>query len=180
LREYLRVWRRAKARDQNVPAFVVMHDTSLDALCAKRPRTLGELRSVFGFGDRKTEIYGPQILDALAKVASGSRAAPTTIKQIKPAEETMRLLAEGRTFDEIATIRGRQIPTIVAMVADWVEKGELAFDPSWLNAERQASIEAACRRLGLERLGPVKEALPPEITFGEIRLVMARMRLQGK
>jgi ATP-dependent DNA helicase RecQ len=65
LREHLREWRRLKARERHVAAFVVMHDTSLDDLCRKRPASLAELRGVSGFGERKTEVYGHQILEAL-------------------------------------------------------------------------------------------------------------------
>ena len=41
-------------------------------------------------------------------------------------------------------------------------------------------IEAACRRLGVERLRPLKDALPKEVTFDEIRLVISSMRLRGR
>ena len=37
-------------------------------------------------------------------------------------------------------------------------------------------IEAACAKMGIERLKPLKDALPPEITYDEIRLVVARVR----
>ncbi|MGH9729813.1 MAG: HRDC domain-containing protein [Candidatus Acidiferrales bacterium] len=67
MREYLREWRRAAAKEQGVPAFVVMHDTSLDALCRARPASLPELLRVRGFGERKVEMYGAKILDALAR-----------------------------------------------------------------------------------------------------------------
>src|SRR6266852_252666 len=63
LRDYLREWRRIEARQQNVPAFVVMHDTSLDEVCRKRPVTIPELLSVSGFGEHKAKMYGPQIFD---------------------------------------------------------------------------------------------------------------------
>ena len=42
-----------------------------------------------------------------------------------------------------------------------------------------AELEAACASLGLERLErlkPLKDALPAEITYDEIRLVVARLR----
>jgi len=65
LREYLREWRRTTAKQNGIAAFIVMHDTSLDELCRKRPRSLAELRGVSGFGERKTEVYGSQILEAL-------------------------------------------------------------------------------------------------------------------
>jgi ATP-dependent DNA helicase RecQ len=74
LREYLREWRRTTARERGTAAFIVMHDTSLDELCRVKPRSLAELRSVSGFGEKKTELYGPGILDALAEFRRGARA----------------------------------------------------------------------------------------------------------
>jgi ATP-dependent DNA helicase RecQ len=76
LRAYLREWRRQTAQRQGVAAFVVMHDTSLDALCARRPTNLSELREVFGFGAKKTELYGQEILQAFKEFAEGARATP--------------------------------------------------------------------------------------------------------
>jgi ATP-dependent DNA helicase RecQ len=178
LREYLREWRRAAAKQQGVPAFVVMHDTSLEELCRIRPGSLTELRRVYGFGERKTASYGRQILHALAEFRKGGRAAASPEKKPKPAEETIRLLAEGRTFEEIAQLRGRQLRTVVDLVAGLVEREELEFQPKWVDLEKQESIEAACARLGFDRLTPLKNALSPEITFEEIRLVVARLRRQ--
>jgi hypothetical protein len=57
-----------------------------------------------------------------------------------------------------------------------VEKGTLQFSPEWVDKEKRAKIEEACARLGLQWLKPLKEALPPEITFEEIRLVVADLR----
>src|ERR1700676_217080 len=65
LREHLREWRWGISRELNVPAYVVMHDTTLDELCKARPATLAELRRVSGFGDRNVGGHGPQILEAL-------------------------------------------------------------------------------------------------------------------
>ena len=76
LRAYLREWRRQAAQRQGVAAFVVMHDTSLDALCERRPKNLAELRQVFGFGAKKAELYGPEILNAFQQFQKGARATP--------------------------------------------------------------------------------------------------------
>ena len=51
-----------------------MHDSSLEELCRKRPGTLAELLRVPGFGERKTEVYGRQILEALQNFRAGARA----------------------------------------------------------------------------------------------------------
>jgi ATP-dependent DNA helicase RecQ len=74
LRAYLREWRRRRSQELNIAAFIIMHDTSLDSLCRVHPRSLAELRMVSGFGERKTELYGAQILEALAQFRNGARA----------------------------------------------------------------------------------------------------------
>jgi ATP-dependent DNA helicase RecQ len=178
LREYLREWRRITAKQQNVRAFIVMHDTSLEELCRVRPTSIQKLLGVPGFGNRKAELYGRPILDALARFRAGARAAAAQEKKPKPAEETLRLLGEGRTLAEIARIRGRQLVTVVGMIAGMVERGELEFQPGWVDALRQQRIEAAYVQLGTALLKPIKEALPPEITFEDIRLVVAKLRRQ--
>jgi ATP-dependent DNA helicase RecQ len=176
LREYLRQWRRSTAKQQGVAAFVVMHDTSLDEVCRMHPTCDAELLQVSGFGERKTAMYGQQIFAALERFRNGERASAVLPKKSKPVDETLSLLAEGHTLIEIAAIRGRQLGSVVSLVSDLVQKGELEFQPAWVDKDRQAIIEAACDRVGTERLKPLKDVLPPEITFEEIRLVVARLR----
>jgi ATP-dependent DNA helicase RecQ len=65
LYKHLRDWRRNKAAETGMPAYIIMHDTTLEDLCFKRPNSFAGLREVIGFGDRKTEMYGREILDAL-------------------------------------------------------------------------------------------------------------------
>ena len=176
LREYLRQWRRATAKEQSVPAYVVMHDTLLEELCRRKPRFFAELRQIPGIGERKAESYGQLILDAFERFRAGARAAQPALKKVSPEDETKRLLAEGRSFEEIAVARKRQVSTVVNLVSTLVERGDLEFQPSWLDKNRRSVIEAACDKLGVEWLKPLKEALPPEITYEEIRLVVALRR----
>jgi ATP-dependent DNA helicase RecQ len=176
LREYLREWRRTTAKEQGVPAFVVLHDTTLEEICRRRPSSIADLRGVTGIGERKAEVYGRGILAALERYASGARASAAPEKMTAPALETMRLLAAGNSFGDIAKIRGRQMGTVVNAVANLVERGDLEFQPAWIDRNKQAVIEAACGRVGINGLRPLKDALPPEITYDEIRLVVARVR----
>jgi len=98
LRDYIREWRREMSKEQDVLAYIVMHDSSLEDLCRRRPTSLAELLGVSGFGERKTELYGRSLLDALGRFNTGTRAAPISDKRSRPAEDTLRLLAEGRTL----------------------------------------------------------------------------------
>jgi ATP-dependent DNA helicase RecQ len=96
LREYLREWRRNTAREKGVAAFVVLHDSALVDLCLAKPSTLEDLRRVSGFGDKKVEMYGKEILEALRRFRQGERASDDGKQKVSsPAKETVRLLEEG-------------------------------------------------------------------------------------
>ena len=174
--EYLKEWRRGVALRDNVPAFMVLHDATLEDLSRKQPRTHTELLHVSGIGERKAAAHGPEILAALESYRKGARAAKQEAPKVSPAEETMRLLKEGRNFEEIAQLRERRLATVVDLVAELVERGRLDFDPKWIAPERREQIEAAIQQLGADRMKTIKDALPPEITYGEIRLVAAKFR----
>jgi ATP-dependent DNA helicase RecQ len=62
----LRAWRTRRAREDAVPAYVVLHDATLDELAARRPRSQGELAAVKGLGPTKVERYGDELLALLA------------------------------------------------------------------------------------------------------------------
>jgi ATP-dependent DNA helicase RecQ len=91
LREYLRDWRRTVAKQQGVPAFVVMHDTSLDELCRKRPGSMPELLRISGFGEHKAGLYGQQIFDALERFRGGARARAAPDTKPRPARRASGL-----------------------------------------------------------------------------------------
>jgi len=175
LREYLREWRRSMAKEKNVPAYIVLHDSSLEEICRRPPKFYAELLQIPGIGERKAEVYGQPILDALEKFRQGDRAGGAE-RKVKPADEMLRLLSEGRTLEEIAQARGRQLSTIISGVANLLENGQVEFQSGWVTKEKQSVIEAACARVGLERYKPVKDIVPPEITYDEIRLVVGRLR----
>ena len=59
----LRDLRAQLAREQNVPAYVIFHDSTLRNIAEQRPENLGELGRVGGIGGTKLERYGPQVLE---------------------------------------------------------------------------------------------------------------------
>ncbi|MGH9686550.1 MAG: RecQ family ATP-dependent DNA helicase, partial [Candidatus Acidiferrales bacterium] len=71
----LRQWRLKTAKQRKVPAFTVMHDKSLEELCRVQPTDLAALRRVHGFGERKTDMYGEEILAVLARFHLSKRQA---------------------------------------------------------------------------------------------------------
>ena len=62
----LKAWRTRRAREDGVPAYVVLHDATLTELAARRPGSAAELAAVRGLGPTKIERYGDELLDVLA------------------------------------------------------------------------------------------------------------------
>jgi ATP-dependent DNA helicase RecQ len=177
---FLREWRREVARRNGTPAFMVMSDATLLDLCQRRPWTMEELLRVSGIGVKKAELYGKEIFAALEAFESGRRATKEPEREpLSPADETMKLLHEGHSLADIARLRNRQLGTVVGMIADLVEKSKLVFRDEWIRDEYREPIEEAVRRIGPQWLKPLKEALPPEVTMEEIRLMVAKVRAAG-
>jgi len=66
LLDALKAWRRDEARSQGVPAYVILHDSTLAEIARRRPRDRDELAGLGGIGVKKLERYG----DALLRLVS--------------------------------------------------------------------------------------------------------------
>jgi len=58
----LREWRLRRAKADNVPPYVVFHDSVLQAIAAARPGSLRDLARISGVGPAKLERYGAEVL----------------------------------------------------------------------------------------------------------------------
>ena len=61
----LRKWRKAKADELDIPAFIIFSDKTLRDMAVKNPQSLDELRGVYGIGEAKLEQYGYDVLAEL-------------------------------------------------------------------------------------------------------------------
>ena len=62
LLERLRTWRRDEARVQGVPAYVILHDSTLLEIARRRPGDLMQMSAISGIGSKKLERYGAALL----------------------------------------------------------------------------------------------------------------------
>ncbi len=58
----LRAWRAEVAKEQSLPAYMVLADKTLKGIAALKPRDEQELKTVSGIGPQKLERYGADIL----------------------------------------------------------------------------------------------------------------------
>jgi ATP-dependent DNA helicase RecQ len=181
LQDFLREWRRNTAKEKGVPAFIVLHDTSIEALCRVQPENRAQLMKVSGIGENKAELYGAEILEVIARYKKGERASGDwQAHASSPTRETLELLQQGLTFAQIAERRGRKVSTVVALISSLIEKGETEFKEEWMDPAHYQQIRETGARLGMDLLRPIKDALGDAVSYEEIRLVVAHLRRKEK
>jgi DNA helicase II / ATP-dependent DNA helicase PcrA len=70
--DVLRKWRLERARSDDVPAYVIFHDSTIDEIARARPESLDELGEIDGLGPVKLERYGAEVLEVLKQAEAAS------------------------------------------------------------------------------------------------------------
>lgn len=63
--QILRQWRKAKAQELDIPAFVVFGDKTLIDIAKKNPQSIEDLKIIYGIGEAKLEKFGWDLLAEL-------------------------------------------------------------------------------------------------------------------
>jgi ATP-dependent DNA helicase RecQ len=154
------------------------------------PQTLTELKKVSGFGDAKIKKYGLGFLDIILTYAE-ERGLASTINRKEPKKdkkertgpakkkgetflETLKLYKAGIAIPEIATARGLAVGTIESHLGRFVQSGELKME-QLVSKEKIELIESALADYHESSITPLKNKLGSDVSFGEIRLVMASL-----
>ncbi len=64
----LKSWRAHVAREHGLPAYVIFHDATLEAIAQRGPRSLEDLQGISGMGQKKMQTYGEDVLRVLAEL----------------------------------------------------------------------------------------------------------------
>jgi ATP-dependent DNA helicase RecQ len=186
--EALRVWRRDVATARGVAAFVILGDRTLRELAAVRPSSLERLRTIAGIGDVRLREHGAELLQVLdassgeleRDVATAPRAPRERTRPAKTTAaktESLRLLEEGCTIEEVMARVGRARSTVLGDLCELIETGR--YSPSlrlWMTEETEQAIRRAAEEAGIERLRPIKDLVGDEVSYEQIHLVVATLR----
>ena len=69
LKDALVKWRRSQAREEDVPAYRVVANKTIDSLCERLPKDDHQLSEVVGIGPARLEKYGAEILEIVDSYA---------------------------------------------------------------------------------------------------------------
>jgi superfamily II DNA helicase RecQ len=67
LRVRLNEWRMERFKKDNIPAYMIMHQSTLMAIASRVPKTKAELMRIKGFGEESFKKYGEEILAITAE-----------------------------------------------------------------------------------------------------------------
>ncbi|MFH0955727.1 MAG: RecQ family ATP-dependent DNA helicase [Candidatus Falkowbacteria bacterium] len=90
--------------------------------------------------------------------------------------ETLELWNKGMSLGKIAEARELAAGTITGHLCFLIEKGLGVNIDKLVKPERQKKIMAAIKKVGADKLTPIREALGEEYSWDEIKLVLAKTR----
>ena len=190
--EELRAWRRDAAAARNVAPFVILGDRTLRDIASVRPSSLALLSLIPGIGEARLRDHGHelmQLLDAACTARNLDRDAkllPPRVPRERPRNsrataakaESLRLLREGLSVDEVMERTARARSTVVGDLCDLIDEG--SSHPSlrtFVSVENEELIRRAVEQVGVERLKPIKDVVGDGVTYEEIKILLAYMRV---
>jgi len=185
----LKEWRNNKAKETNLPHYMIIPQKTMVTLVNLVPQSPRALRQIKGMGNRKSEKYGAEILGIIVSYCGKENIEAPEIpltekkKEKKVKEETKKisygLFREGKTIQQIADERKLSVTTIEQHLAYYVGTGEIPV--SEFVSKEITDLIAGCFE-GTEefRIGPVKEALGDKVSWSDIRFVASHLSFLRK
>ena len=178
LLESLKQLRSSLAKEQNVPAYVICHDASLRQITTVRPSSLEQLAEISGFGEKKVNQYGQQIIEIVANYPREAKALSST------EAATLELFNTHGSVEAVANARGLAPTTILRHLSSAIEIGACQLEQVIVipaeEVERIASAVKELNALEERKLKPLYEKLEERFDYVTLSCVCAHLTYQGK
>ncbi len=161
--------RYAISREENVPAYIVFNDKTLQEIARELPVTENEFLAISGVGLNKMQEYGEEFMEVVRRFKSIAkpRKIPTTL-------ETFGLYKEGLSPEEIAEKRKLSSTTIYSHLSQLYSEGKEVDLMQYVDSNTVKKVKEAYEQLNKEgALKPIFEKLNENVSYGEIRISLA-------
>lgn len=188
--EDLRRLRREIATEEKIPPYIIFSDQTLQEMSVRMPITTTELLQIKGVGERKLEQYGSAFLAVIlayreqngieqqfvSNVESTSSRSVSEVGKDKEKSHhiTYALLQEGLGMEEIADKRGMSVRTIESHLVKCSDEGFAIEWDEFIPEEYASVIADAVEKADTDRLTPIKELLPNEVSYFMIRAFLQK------
>ncbi|MGM7701794.1 DNA helicase RecQ [Pseudalkalibacillus sp. Hm43] len=188
--EELRMVRKEIAERENVPPFVIFADTALKDMCVKQPQSREEFLTITGVGQNKLEKYGERFIEAITdylvqnpeqkdEAIKGSDSIEKPKKATPNSHlETYTFFKEEMSVEEIAEHRDLAVSTVESHLIQCMQEGMDVQMEDIIPDEYVSEIEHAIQQANGEKLKPIKELLPDEVSYFMIKVYLLQNERQ--
>lgn len=188
--ECLRTLRKNIAQEENVPPYIIFSDQSLREMSVKTPITVQDFLNIKGVGERKLEQYGEPFINEIKayldsiegrenhdkKMESTKKLVRKSSSTEKSHHETYHLYKSGLTIAEISEKRELSLVTIEGHLQKCSDEGLEVDWNQFLNKDIEDMVEHAICEVGMEKLKPIKELVPEEVSYFMIKAYIQKKR----
>ncbi len=193
----LKRWRDMVVQEENAVIYMVANQATLKEIATYLPLTKKDLLRITGFGKAKVDKYGDDIIDAVESFCSRNgietnmAALPTKEKKEKAQREKMavtkkdtktqsfNLYKEGKSIAEIAAERNLTVGSIEGHLIPYIISGEIDITDVVPEKKQKLILNAVEIHGALSHTTIIKN-LPGDITYGEIKMVLAAGNIKAQ
>ena len=177
--------RKKIANENFIAPFIVFSDVSLKQMSTFYPTDAESMLKIEGVGLNKLVKYGNVFIETISDYVSKNNIdVPdlATTKKVKTPKQDTKLVSyemfsNGMSIEDIANERGLTRVTIEGHLIDCLEKGMDLDLTKYVHTEYRDEILKVIHEIGTEKLKPIKEALPEEVSYFDIRYYVAVAKL---
>ncbi|MDN5214023.1 DNA helicase RecQ [Fulvivirgaceae bacterium BMA12] len=184
--------RKELAIAQDLPPYMILSDATLKELATYLPLQEEQLYGISGFGRVKVNRYGGAIIRLIQNYCvehnlSGNRSQIARTKRVRREApglsdthlDTLQYFRKGLPIKDIAGRRLLTVTTIESHMARLIQYGEIKIEEV-MSQQLLDTITAKSSQYLDQGLKPLKENLPEEITYGQIRMAIAHVEYLKK
>jgi ATP-dependent DNA helicase RecQ len=179
--------RKQYADANKVAPYVIFADSSLRLMAKQQPQTLAQFAQISGVGARKLAQYGEMFTGEIRAFRGESGlSVRTETDPVPPLPvhtksdvshthlQTLELYNQGASIAEIAHKRGMKENTLREHIIKLIECSYEVNIDRMVSLDRQDTIKTAIKKIGADRLTPIRVELGEDFSYEEIKLIRAK------
>lgn len=179
--DLLRNIRKDISVETKVPPFIIFSDVSLKQMATYYPITKENMLNINGVGSLKFEKYGDVFIEAINNyvlendikpqdfIVQPKRIKKASVPKVDTATITYDLFKKGKTIKDIAEERGLKVSTIEGHLLKYYEMGKNINLTNYIHPGFKVDIYNAIKTHGYTKLRVLKDALPEDVTYLDIK-----------
>ena len=191
----LKALRKSISEREMVPPYIIFADSTLREMSEKYPIDEEAMLSIKGVGESKLKKYGEEFLQAILSYVKeknlqgmsgkldykqnneGHKETAVDKEEVPSHVVTLNMFNEGKSLKEITEIRGLKFTTIEDHIMRCALEGMEVDLDSLIPDEYEKDIFQAIEKVGAEKLKPIKEILPQEVSYTAIKAVLCKSKI---